>query len=71
MSAAVVHVEGDGSVRHALRRLSVYVLRNQRYYAIWAVTTLGYVATFVAFPMLTGDAIQAAVDDAPREELTV
>ncbi|MDP6978278.1 MAG: ABC transporter ATP-binding protein [Myxococcota bacterium] len=71
MSAAVVHVEGDGSVKHALRRLSVYVLRNLRYYAIWAVTTLGYVAAFVAFPMLTGDAIQAAVDGAPREELTV
>lgn len=68
MTAAAVHVSGDGSVRHALRRLSVYVLRNWRYYALWAVTTMGYVGAFVAVPMLTGDAVQSAVDGAPRDE---
>jgi ATP-binding cassette subfamily B protein len=71
MSAAVVSQSGDGSVRHALRRLSPYVLRNARYYAIWAVTTLGYVGTFVAVPVLTGSVVQSAVDGFPREELTV
>lgn len=70
MSAAVVSQSGDGSVRHALRRLSPYVLRNIRYYALWAVTTLGYVGTFVAVPMLTGSVVQSAVDGLPREELT-
>ena len=70
MTAPVVHASGDGSVRHALRRLSIYVLRSWRYYALWAVTTMGYIAGFVAVPMLTGDAVQAAVDKAPREELT-
>ncbi len=70
MSAAVVSQSGDGSVRHALRRLSPYVLRNIRYYALWAVTTLGYVGTFVAVPVLTGSVVQSAVDGLPREELT-
>ncbi len=69
MSAPVTHVEGDSSVRHALRRLSAYILRNQRYYAIWALTTFVYVGAFVGFPMLVGDAIQAATEGAPRGEI--
>ncbi len=68
-AAPVVRVEGDGSVRHALRRLSVYVVRNRRYYAVWAVATLGYVATFVAVPVLVGRVIQAAVDGLVLAEL--
>jgi len=71
MSAAVVMAAGDGSVRHALRRLSVYVMRNLRYYALWAVTTMGYVATFVAVPVLTGDVVQSAVEGMPRDQLTI
>ncbi len=55
---------GDSPVRHALRRLSVYLVRNQRYYALWAVTVLAYVACFVAAPLLTGWAIDGAVDPA-------
>lgn len=69
MSAPVVRVEGDGSVKHALRRLSVYVVRNKRYYAIWALATFVYVGAFIGFPMLVGDAIQAATEGAPREEI--
>jgi len=69
MSAPVVHVEGDGSVKHALRRLSVYVLRNKRYYAIWALATMVYVAAFVAFPMLVGEAIQAATEGGSSQTL--
>jgi ATP-binding cassette subfamily B multidrug efflux pump len=65
------HSPNDGSVRHALGRLSVYVFRNIRYYAIWAVTTLGYVATFVAVPVLTGEVIQMAVDRRPIEEVSL
>lgn len=71
MSAAVVPVAGDGSVQHALRRLSVYVLRNIRYYALWAVTTMGYVGTFVAVPVLTGSVVQSAVDGVSRDQLTL
>ncbi len=71
MSAAVVTVAGDGSVRHALRRLSVYILRNIRYYALWAVTTMGYVGGFVAVPVLTGNVVQSAVDGVSGDELTL
>jgi ATP-binding cassette subfamily B protein len=65
MSAATVisAEEADESpVRHALRRLSVYLLRNSTYYALWAVLTLAYVAGFVALPLLVGWAIRGAVD---------
>jgi hypothetical protein len=31
---------GDSAVRHALRRLSLYLRRNSRYYVIWAALTL-------------------------------
>ncbi len=73
MSAAAAPVEireSDGSVRHALRRLSVYILRNRRFYAIWAVTTLGYVVTFVAVPVIVGRVVQAAIDGIALNELS-
>jgi ATP-binding cassette subfamily B protein len=53
---------GDSPVRHALRRLSVYLVRNQRYYLLWSITVLAYVACFVAAPLLVGRAIDAVVD---------
>ncbi len=71
--AAVPHSPvsaSDGSVAHALRRLSVYIRRNAGYYALWSVMALGYVATFVAIPVLVGQAIQAAVDGVAQQELT-
>ncbi len=55
---------GDSPVRHALRRLSVYLVRNQRYYALWSITVVAYVACFVAAPVLTGWAIDGVVDPA-------
>jgi ATP-binding cassette subfamily B protein len=71
MSAAPVissEITGDTPVRHALRRLSVYLRRNAVYYSLWAVLTLAYVASFVAVPMLVGWAIAGAVDpDVSRE----
>ena len=73
MSAAPVlsaEQTGDSPVRHALRRLSVYLRRNLVYYSFWALLTLGYVAAFVAFPMMVGWSIEGAMDpDLPPEAL--
>jgi ATP-binding cassette subfamily B multidrug efflux pump len=55
---------GDSPVRHALRRLSVYLRRNALYYSVWALLTLTYVGFFVAVPMLVGWAIAGAMDPA-------
>jgi len=61
---------GDSPVRHALRRLSVYLRRNSIYYSFWALITLAYVAAFVAFPMLVGWSIAGAMDpELPSEDL--
>lgn len=51
--------EGRGTVRAAIARLSVYVSRNARYYAVWGLLTLAYVACFVALPKMIGGAIDA------------
>ena len=51
-------------VRHALRRLSVYLRRNALYYGVWTLLTLGYVASFIAFPILLGWAIAGGLDPA-------
>ena len=60
----------ESPVRHALRRLSVYLRRNSVYYTVWAVITLTYVVAFVAFPMMVGWSIEGAMDpDLPRQEL--
>lgn len=55
---------GDTPVRHALRRLSVYLRRNARYYAGWLVVVLGYIAAFNLLPLAVGWAIQGLVDPA-------
>ena len=61
---------GDTPVRHALRRLSVYLRRNHVYYSFWALIPLAYVAAFVAFPMMVGWSIAGALDpELPPEEL--
>ncbi len=56
-------------VRVALRRLRGYVLRNRGYYAVWTATTLGYVAGFVAVPILVGWSVKAVVDGLPAQEV--
>jgi ATP-binding cassette subfamily B protein len=53
--------EGRSSVRAAIVRLTHYVLRNRRYYAVWAFLTLGYAGAFLGVPILTGEAIETAV----------
>ena len=45
--------------RSAVRRLIGYIRRNRGYYAFWLATTLGYVAGFVAIPILVGWILKA------------
>jgi ATP-binding cassette subfamily B protein len=71
MSAAAPAAEagtGVAPVRSALRRLAGYVGRNRGYYAVWAATTLGYVAGSVAVPPLVGWAIASVEQGLPGEE---
>ena len=50
-------VTGDSPVRHALRRLSVYLRRNWRYYSLWYLVILAYSAALNALPLAVGWAI--------------
>ena len=60
---------GDSPVRHALRRLSVYLRRNAVFYTVWSALTLAYVAAFIALPILVGWAISGGLDpDVTRRE---
>lgn len=52
-----------GSVRHAVRRLFVYIRRHPVYYLVWLGLTLGYSAGFLAIPILVGRVITAIVGD--------
>ena len=61
----------SGSVGHALRRLSVYVRRNGRYYAVWSLITLAYTASFIAIPVLVGRVIGAMVEGLGEQEVTL
>jgi len=56
---------GRSSVRAAIARLSGYVASNRSYYALWSLITLGYVATFLIVPKLTGTTVGAIEDGAP------
>ncbi len=53
---------GDTPVRHALRRLSVYLRRNWRYYTLWYVVIVVYSAAFNALPLAVGWAIGGLID---------
>jgi ATP-binding cassette subfamily B protein len=50
---------GRSDVRAAIARLSVYIRGSSRYYGIWAVITLAYVACFVAIPIMVGRGVDA------------
>jgi ATP-binding cassette subfamily B protein len=56
-------------VRAAFRRLGGYLLRNRARYLAGTLTTLGYVAGFVAFPLAVGAAIAAVEQGLPRAEV--
>ena len=49
----------SGTVRHAVRRLFVYIRRHPVYYSVWTVLTLGYSAGFLVIPILVGRVIGA------------
>lgn len=53
--------------RPGLRRLLRYAAHNKGTYAVWLVATLGYVAAFVAVPLLIGRAIAATEQGLARE----
>ena len=55
---------GDSPVRHALRRLSVYLKRNWGYYALWYLVILFYSAALNTLPLAVGWAIAGLIDDA-------
>ena len=46
-----------------------YVRHNRRYYAVWVVVTFGYVAGFVAVPMLVGWCVGAVAHGLPASEV--
>lgn len=58
-----------GARRAMFGRLFGYVKRNRRDYAIGLATTLGYVAGFIAIPMLVGWAVKAIADGLPASEV--
>ena len=53
---------GETPVRHALRRLSVYLRRNWRYYSLWYVVVLLYSAAFNALPLAVGWSVSGLID---------
>jgi ATP-binding cassette subfamily B protein len=67
----IEEIDVSGAVIHALRRLAVYIRRNRGYYALCVLTILGYVAGFVAVPVLVGWVVRAAVEGLPRDEIAV
>jgi ATP-binding cassette subfamily B multidrug efflux pump len=65
----VTQIPGESPVRHALRRLWVYIRRNGRYYVLCTLLTLAYVGGFVALPVLVGWAITGAIEGLARSEI--
>jgi ATP-binding cassette, subfamily B, multidrug efflux pump len=72
MGASVSEGSSPGTPRSigpALRRLAGYVRHSSRHYAIWVVVTLGYVAGFVAVPVLVGWCVGAVAHGQPAGEV--
>jgi ATP-binding cassette subfamily B protein len=60
---------GRSSVRAAIARLSKYIASNRRYYAVWSMIMLGYVATFLIVPELTGRTVGAIENGEPADAI--
>jgi ATP-binding cassette subfamily B multidrug efflux pump len=60
---------GRSSVRAAIVRLSKYIARNRAYYAVWSTIMLGYVATFLIVPKLTGSTVAAIESGEPADAI--
>ena len=69
--AISVPASEDSPVRHALRRLSVYLRRNWRYYLAWFVVVVFYVAVFNAIPRVVGWAIDGLIDPGVSAETVI
>ena len=69
--ATAVPASEDSPVRHALRRLSVYLRRNWRYYLAWFVVVVFYVAVFNAIPRVVGWAIDGLIDPGVSAETVI
>ena len=64
-------VESSEPVRHALRRLAVYLRRNWRYYLIWFVAVVAYTLVFNAIPMMVGRTVDGLIDPEVSSEAVV
>ncbi len=75
MSAPADAVEAseveEAPVRHALRRLSVYLKKNWRYYLIWFVGVVLYTGIFNAIPLTVGWAIDGLIDPDTTAEAVI
>jgi ATP-binding cassette subfamily B protein len=60
---------GKSSARAAIARLATYVRANRGYYLMWAAITLGYVAAFLATPVLTRRTVDAMEAARPAPEV--
>lgn len=58
-------------VRHALRRLTVYLRRNWRYYFVWFVAVVIYAGIFNAIPMMVGRAVDGLIDPAVGADVVI
>jgi ATP-binding cassette subfamily B protein len=71
MSAAAgsLDLAPPSGARSALRRLGGYIARHPIYYGVWLVSLLGYVAGFVALPLLVASAIGGVIHGLPEAEV--
>ncbi len=58
-------------VRHALKRLSVYLRKNWRYYLKWLFVVLLYVTAFNTLPLAVGWAINGLIDPEVSREAVI
>ena len=61
---APVQGVGESPIKHALKRLSVYLIRNWRYYLVWFVAVVFYTVIFNAIPMMVGRTVDGLIDPA-------
>jgi ATP-binding cassette subfamily B multidrug efflux pump len=69
MTAAAATAPAAEVSRPGLRRLAGYLAHHRGAYALSGIATLGYVATFVALPILIGRAIAAGESRMPDAEV--
>jgi ATP-binding cassette subfamily B protein len=68
-AAAPLALGSASGVGSALRRLGSYIARHPVYYGVWLVSTLLYVAGFVAVPRLAAFALDGVIGSVAESEL--